>query len=63
MKSKFKSIQTFIGAKNFSLTQNFYRDLGFEEHVISEKLSHFTVSEDLAFYLQDYYVKIGSIIL
>lgn len=51
-----KSIRTFIGAKNYEISRSFYRDLGFEEKVISEKMSLFTI-QGLSFYLQDYYVK------
>jgi hypothetical protein len=51
-----KSIRTFIGAKDYEISRSFYRDWGFEETVISEKLSLFTQGE-LSFYLQDYYVK------
>ncbi|WP_226998864.1 glyoxalase [Flavisolibacter tropicus] len=51
-----KSIRTFIGAKDFEISRSFYRDLGFEEGIISEKMSLFTI-KGLSFYLQDYYVK------
>jgi hypothetical protein len=51
-----KSIRTFIGAKDYETSRSFYRDLGFTEHVLSEKMSLFTI-DGLSFYLQDYYVK------
>lgn len=51
-----KSIRAFIGAKDFEISKSFYKDLGFEEKVISEKVSLFTI-QGLSFYLQDYYVK------
>lgn len=51
-----KSIRAFIGAKDYAVSRSFYRDLGFEEIIISEKLSLFTTG-GLSFYLQDYYVK------
>ena len=51
-----KSLRTFIGAKDYETSRSFYRDLGFEEKVISEKMSLFTIDR-LSFYLQDYYVK------
>jgi len=51
-----KSIRPFIGAKNFELSREFYRTLGFDEKVISPNMSLFTTGE-LAFYLQDAYVK------
>ena len=50
-----KSIRTFIGAKDFNESRSFYRDLGFEEVVISDQLSLFRIN-DLGFYLQKYYV-------
>ena len=52
-----KSIRTFIGAKNYIQSRNFYQALGFEEVIISPKMSLFKVNENLGFYLQDYYVK------
>lgn len=56
IKQKTKSIRAFIGAKDYVTSRSFYRDLGFEELVISEKMSLFTI-DGLSFYLQDYYVK------
>lgn len=50
------SIRPFIGAKNFDISRRFYRDLGFEETVISPDMSVFRTG-NLAFYLQDAYVK------
>ena len=51
-----KSIRTFIGAKNYNISRNFYNDLGFEEIITSKKMSYFNIGE-FGFYLQDYYVK------
>ena len=51
-----KSIRTFIGAKDFNESREFYRALGFEEFVISDNMTYFKIN-DLGFYLQDYYVK------
>lgn len=51
-----KSIRPFIGAENFEVSREFYRDLGFEETVLFLKMSVFK-SGNLAFYLQDYYTK------
>lgn len=51
-----KSIRPFIGSNNFDLSRSFYRDLGFEETVLSTNMSVFK-SGGLAFYLQDAYVK------
>ena len=54
MQHNAKSIRPFIGSKNFEVSRNFYRDLGFEENVLSHNLSVFK-SGNHAFYLQDYY--------
>ncbi|OWK72997.1 glyoxalase [Flavobacteriaceae bacterium JJC] len=55
-KPTFKSIRTFIGSGNFKISQAFYKDMGFEERIISEKMSLF-IKGDISFYLQDYYLK------
>ncbi len=52
-----KTIRTFIGAKNFEESREFYRALGFEEVDIPGKMVLFKVNDSLGFYLQDYYVK------
>jgi len=51
-----KSIRTFIGAKNYNLSRQFYKDFGFKEHKTSEKMSYFGLGK-FGFYLQDYFVK------
>lgn len=51
------SIRPFIGAKNYELSRVFYQDLGFDEIVVGEKMCLFKVNDNLAFYLQDYYIK------
>ena len=56
MEHKAKSIRPFIGAVNFEISRRFYRDLGFEESVLSHNMSYFK-TEGLGFYLQDAYVK------
>ncbi len=56
MKLSGKSIRTFIGAKDYTISRNFYNDLGFQEIVTSENMSYF-FSGDFGFYLQDAYVK------
>ena len=56
MYQKILSIRPFIGAKNFELSRNFYRDLGFQEIILSHDMSVFK-TEGLAFYLQDAYVQ------
>jgi catechol 2,3-dioxygenase-like lactoylglutathione lyase family enzyme len=56
MEHKAISIRPFIGAKNFEVSRSFYRDLGFEEVVISHDMSVFKTGS-LAFYLQDAYVR------
>ncbi len=52
-----KSIRTFVGAKNYKESSAFYQALGFKKVVLSPKMSLFKVNENLAFYLQDYYVR------
>ena len=52
-----KTIRTFIGAKNYNESREFYRALGFEEVIIDKKMCLFKVNENLGFYLQDHYVK------
>ncbi|WP_300686549.1 glyoxalase [Chryseobacterium sp.] len=56
MKQQVKSIRPFIGAQDFEISRNFYKDLGFEEIVLESKLSLFR-KQETAFYLQDYYAK------
>lgn len=56
MTSQIKSIRPFIGAKDFEVSRNFYRDLGFEEVLLEPKLSLFSL-QGTCFYLQDYYAK------
>jgi len=56
MEHKAKSIRPFIGTKNFEISRSFYRDLGFEELVISHNMSYFKTKE-IGFYLQDAYVR------
>jgi catechol 2,3-dioxygenase-like lactoylglutathione lyase family enzyme len=50
------SIRPFIGAENFEMSRGFYRDMGFEERVLTSDMSLFK-KQDLGFYLQDAYVK------
>ena len=56
MEHKAVSIRPFIGAKDFELSRSFYRDLGFQESVLSHDMSYFK-TQSLGFYLQDAYVK------
>lgn len=56
MDHKAKSIRPFLGAKNFQKSRNFYKDLGFEESIITPAFSYFK-SNNYGFYLQDAYVK------
>ncbi|MCX3266937.1 VOC family protein [Pedobacter agri] len=51
-----KSIRPFIGARDFEISRKFYRDLGFEEVTLGESMSVFKTG-DIAFYLQNAYVK------
>jgi catechol 2,3-dioxygenase-like lactoylglutathione lyase family enzyme len=57
MKHVAKSIRAFIGAKDFEESRLFYKELGFEESVISNSMSYFKVTDTLGFYLQNAYVK------
>lgn len=50
------SIRPFIGAKNYELSRAFYRDLGFQEIILSSDMSLYK-TDQIAFYLQDAYVK------
>lgn len=50
------SIRPFIGARDFDLSRRFYRELGFQESVLSDKLSYFSTA-GIGFYLQHAYVK------
>jgi hypothetical protein len=57
MKHQAKSVRPFIGAKDFEVSRNFYKALGFQESIISKRLSYFKISETAGFYLQNAYVK------
>lgn len=56
MKHNAKSIRPFIGAKDYELSRSFYRDLGFQESILTHNMSYFK-TEGLGFYLQDAYVR------
>jgi len=56
MSQKINSIRPFIGAENFGLSRNFYKDLGFQESVLFPAMSYFS-KQGFGFYLQDAYVK------
>jgi len=56
MQHRARSIRPFIGAKNFDVSRNFYRDLGFTEAVLFPAMSVFK-TDNIAFYLQDANVK------
>ncbi|MCF2488105.1 glyoxalase [Dyadobacter sp. CY347] len=56
MQQSSRSIRPFIGCRNFELSRNFYRDLGFEEVVISPDMSLFR-TDNVGFYLQDAFVQ------
>ena len=51
------AIRPFIGANDYTESREFYRELGFQEVVLDEKMCLFKVNESLGFYLQNYYVK------
>ncbi|MFC5626382.1 glyoxalase [Algoriphagus winogradskyi] len=52
-----KSIRTFIGSKDYNESIRFYKVLGFEVKSLDPKMSLVTVTDKLAFYLQDAYLK------
>ncbi len=52
-----KSVRTFIGAKDYELSRNFYKDLSFQEIILSHNMCYFKIDASLGFYLQDAYVK------
>jgi catechol 2,3-dioxygenase-like lactoylglutathione lyase family enzyme len=56
MKQSSRSIRPFIGCRNFEVSRNFYRELGFEEIVISSDMSLFK-TENVGFYLQNAFVQ------
>ena len=56
MINKAISIRPFIGAKDYELSKQFYRHLGFREKVLSPDMCLFQ-SNHIAFYLQKYYRK------
>ncbi len=56
MKHNAKSIRPFIGSKDFSISRSFYKDLGFEESILTHNLSYFK-TDGMGFYLQDAYVR------
>ena len=56
MQHNFQSIRPFIGAKDFELSRQFYRDLGFAETVLMHNMCLFQ-SGSLGFYLQDAHVE------
>lgn len=56
MKQNAVSIRPFIGAKDFETSRSFYRDLGFEETILTPAMSLFKIQQ-MAFYLQDAFVK------
>lgn len=56
MNRKAKSIRPFIGAKDYHLSRSFYRDMGFNEVVLSPDMSLFKTGE-IGFYLQNAYVQ------
>jgi hypothetical protein len=56
MEQSAQAIRPFIGAKDFDLSRSFYRDLGFEEVVLTNDMSLFKTSR-IGFYLQKAYIK------
>ena len=56
MQHKALSIRPFIGAKDFEVSRQFYKDLGFEETILGPSMSVF-ITQNLALYLQNAYVQ------
>lgn len=56
MTNNMLSIRPFIGAEDYTISMNFYCDLGFEKIELSENLCLFKMG-NLGFYLQKAYVK------
>lgn len=56
MQFKTKSIRPFIGSKNYKESRLFYKELGFNESILSSNMSYFSTA-NFGFYLQDAYVK------
>ena len=56
MEQQATSIRPFIGAKDYELSRNFYRDFGFQEIILSEDMSLFK-TERIGFYLQKAYIR------
>lgn len=56
MEFKIRSLRSFIGSVDFEVSRSFYKELGFEETVLSEGFSVFQ-RDGLSFYLQNYNVK------
>jgi len=52
-----RSIRPFIGAVDYQISQAFYRELGFEELLLDDKMSLYRINDSQSFYLQDYYVR------
>lgn len=56
MKQKANAIRPFIGARDYNLSRRFYCDIGFEEIILSDRMSLFK-KDQIGFYLQNAYVK------
>lgn len=50
-------LKVFLPARDFALSQQFYKDLGFESPWNSEELAYFHQGDHCAFLLQNFYVK------
>ena len=51
------SLRTFIGAKNYAISKQFYTEIGFEIHDIDSGMCLIRIKGNLCFYLQNAYVK------
>ncbi|GHE70734.1 MULTISPECIES: glyoxalase [Roseivirga] len=57
MKQQAKSIRPFIGAKDYEASRSFYRAFGFQEIELSHDMCVYKLKNNVAFYLQKYFVK------
>jgi catechol 2,3-dioxygenase-like lactoylglutathione lyase family enzyme len=51
-----QKMRPFVPAKDFDVSKRFYRELGFEMHLLGDKLAEMRLGP-FAFLLQDYYVE------
>jgi hypothetical protein len=57
MRHHAKSVRAFIGAKDFTASVSFYKDLEFEEFIISKTMTYFKIFDTSGVCLQNAYVE------